>query len=146
MDMLIDSDIIAEYRHFQNFSLVKRFIKAQPLENQRDLWDTTIDLLNASKAFNNEKKEEIREELLVDCFKELENLNNTILCSYILKKPQLLKVTQKKQINQIQLLKVTQKNLRNRKKKEREKKEREKKEREKSSRSTGKAHRLNWFI
>jgi hypothetical protein len=62
-----------------NFSLIQRFIKAQPLENQRELWLTTIDLLNASKAFNDEIKEERREELLVDCFKELENLNNTIL-------------------------------------------------------------------
>jgi hypothetical protein len=41
---------------FKHFSLIKRFIKAQPLENQRDLWLTMIDLLNASKAFNNEKK------------------------------------------------------------------------------------------
>jgi hypothetical protein len=63
----------------KHFGLVKRFIKAQNLENQRDLWLTTVDLLNASKAFNHEIKEEIREELLVDCFKELENLNNTIL-------------------------------------------------------------------
>ena len=62
-----------------NFSLIQRFIKAQPLENQRELWLTTIDLLNASKAFNDEIKEERREELLVDCFKELENLNNIIL-------------------------------------------------------------------
>ena len=62
-----------------NFSLIQRFIKAQPLENQRELWLTTIDLLNASKAFNDEIKEERREELLVDCFKELENLNNAIL-------------------------------------------------------------------
>jgi hypothetical protein len=66
---------------FKHFSLIKRFIKAQPLENQRDLWLTMIDLLNASKAFNNEKKEEIRKELLVDCFEALENLNNTILQS-----------------------------------------------------------------
>ncbi len=64
---------------FRNFSLIKSFIKAQPLENQRDLWNTTVDLLNASKAFNHEIKEDIRKELLVDCFKELENLNNTIL-------------------------------------------------------------------
>jgi len=64
---------------FKNFDLVKGFIKAQPLENQRDLWLTTIDLLNDSKAFDDEVKEEIREDLLVYCFKELENLNNTIL-------------------------------------------------------------------
>jgi len=65
---------------FKSFRLVRRFIKAQyNLETQRDLWHTTIDLLNASKAFNSEIKEEIREELLVDCFAELENLNNTIL-------------------------------------------------------------------
>jgi len=66
----------------RNFSLVKSFIKAQHLENQRDLWNTTVDLLNASKAFNDEIKEERREELLVDCFKELEKLNNTILQSH----------------------------------------------------------------
>jgi len=64
---------------YKKFIFVKRFIKAQNLENQRDLWLTMIDLLNASKAFNNEKKEEIREELLLDCFIALENLNNTIL-------------------------------------------------------------------
>jgi len=64
---------------FKNFDLVKGFIKAQPLENQRDLWLTTIDLLNDSKAFDDEVKEEIREDLLVYCFAELENLNNTIL-------------------------------------------------------------------
>ena len=65
---------------FKNFNLVKGFIKTQQnLENQRDLWLKTIDLLNASKAFNDEIKEEIREDLLVDCFKELENSNNTIL-------------------------------------------------------------------
>jgi len=63
---------------FNNFSVVKGFVKAQPLENQRELWLKTIDLLNASKAFDNEK-EEIREDLLVYCFKELENLNNAIL-------------------------------------------------------------------
>jgi len=62
----------------KHFSLIKRFIKAQPLENQRDLWLTTVDLLNDSKAFNNEKKEEVRVELLADCFNELEKLNNTI--------------------------------------------------------------------
>jgi hypothetical protein len=64
---------------YKKFIFVKRFIKAQNLENQRDLWLRMIDLLNASKAFNNEKKEEIREELLMDCFIALENLNNTIL-------------------------------------------------------------------
>ena len=31
-------------RIFKNFGLIKRFIKAQPLENQRDLWVTIIDL------------------------------------------------------------------------------------------------------
>jgi len=62
---------------FGHFSLIKRFIKAQPLENQRDLWNTTVDLLNASKAFNHEI-EKIRRDLLADCIKELENLNNTI--------------------------------------------------------------------
>jgi len=61
-----------------NFILVKRFIKAHNLENQRDLWLTTVDLLNDSKAFNDEVKEKMRETLLVYCFKELENLNNTI--------------------------------------------------------------------
>jgi len=58
----------------RNFSLVKSFIKAQNLENQRDLWNTTVDLLNDSVVLDRE----IIEELLVDCFKELENLNNTI--------------------------------------------------------------------
>jgi hypothetical protein len=66
----------------KDFDIVKRFIKAQHLENQRDLWDTTVNLLNASKAFNGILKERIREDLLVDCFKELENLNNTILQSH----------------------------------------------------------------
>jgi hypothetical protein len=61
----------------RNFSLVKSFIKAQPLENQRDLWNTTVDLLNDSVVLDRENIEE----LLVDCFKELENLNNTILQS-----------------------------------------------------------------
>ena len=61
-----------------NFILVKRFIKAHNLENQRDLWLTTVDLLNDSKVFNDEVKEKMRETLLVYCFKELENLNNTI--------------------------------------------------------------------
>jgi len=61
---------------FKSFSLVKRFIKAQyNLENQRDLWHTTVDLLNDSKAFDDVIKEEIRKELLMDCFRELENLN-----------------------------------------------------------------------
>jgi hypothetical protein len=59
----------------RNFSLVKSFIKAQPLENQRDLWNTTLYLLNDSVVLDRE----IIDELLVDCFKELENLNNTIL-------------------------------------------------------------------
>jgi hypothetical protein len=64
----------ARYIIFKNFSLVRRFIKAQyNLENQRDLWLKTIDLLNASKAFDDEVKEEIRKELLTDCFEELEN-------------------------------------------------------------------------
>jgi hypothetical protein len=65
-----------------NFSLVKGFIKAQPLENQRDLWLTIIDLLKDSKVFDDMFKEEIRKELLLDCFKELENLNYTILQSH----------------------------------------------------------------
>jgi hypothetical protein len=56
----------------RNFSLVKSFIKAQPLENQRDLWNTTLSLLNDSVVLDRE----IIDELLVDCFKELENLNN----------------------------------------------------------------------
>ena len=64
---------------FKKFSLVKGFIKAQHLENQRDLWNETVDLLNASKVFNDEVKEKMRERLLVYCFAELENLNNTIL-------------------------------------------------------------------
>jgi hypothetical protein len=65
---------------FENFNLVRRFIKAQKnLEYQRDLWDTTVNLLNASKAFNDEIKEDIRKELLVDCFIELENLNKEII-------------------------------------------------------------------
>jgi len=81
---IIEDGIVVRYSTspiiFKHFNLVRRFIKAQyNLENQRDLWLTTIDLLNASKAFNDEIKEEIREDLLVDCFKELENLNNTIL-------------------------------------------------------------------
>ena len=62
----------------RNFSLVKSFIKAQPLENQRDLWNTTLYLLNDSVVLDRE----IIDELLVDCFKELENLNNTILQSH----------------------------------------------------------------
>jgi len=66
---------------FEHFSLIKRFIKAQPLENQRDLWNTTVYLLNASKAFNHEI-EKIRRDLLADCIKELENLNYTILQSH----------------------------------------------------------------
>jgi hypothetical protein len=59
----------------RSFSLVKIFIKAQPLENQRDLWNTTLSLLNDSVVLDRE----IIDELLLDCFKELENLNNTIL-------------------------------------------------------------------
>jgi len=59
----------------RNFNLVKGFIKAQNLENQRDLWNTTVDLLNDSVVLDME----IIEELIVDCFRELENLNNTIL-------------------------------------------------------------------
>jgi hypothetical protein len=62
-----------------DFSLVKGFIKAQPLENQRDLWLTIIDLLKDSKVFDDMFKEGIRKELLLDCIKELENLNYTIL-------------------------------------------------------------------
>jgi len=74
-----ETGTILKYRIFKYFRLIERFIKAQQnLENQRDLWNTTLYLLNASKAFNNEKKEEIRGELLVDCFEELKNLNNTI--------------------------------------------------------------------
>jgi len=65
-----------------DFSLVKGFIKAQPLENQRDLWLTIIDLLKDSKVFDDMFKEGIRKELLLDCFKELENLNYTILQSH----------------------------------------------------------------
>jgi len=81
---IIDGDGIVVWSYsprpiiFKSFSLVRRFIKAQHFENQRELWLKTIDLLNASKAFNSEIKEEIREELLVDCFAELENLNNII--------------------------------------------------------------------
>jgi hypothetical protein len=86
IEFISDSErLVAErafrYRIFKYFRLIERFIKAQHLENQRDLWLTIIDLLNDSKAFNNKDKEEIREELLMDCFKELENLNNTILQS-----------------------------------------------------------------
>ena len=81
----------------RDFSLIKRFIKAQPLENQRDLWNTMVDLLNASKAFDHVIKDlkafddeikirkdllEIKEELMADCIKELENLNYTILQSH----------------------------------------------------------------
>ena len=62
-----------------NFILVKRFIKAHNLENQRDLWLTTVDLLNDSKVFNDEVKEKMRETLLVYCFKELEILNKDII-------------------------------------------------------------------
>jgi len=66
-------------RIINNFSPVKKFIKAHNFENQRDLWNTTVDLLNDSKAFNDELKEEIREELVMYCFEELENLNNIYL-------------------------------------------------------------------
>jgi hypothetical protein len=79
---IIEDGIVVHYSPrpiiFKSFNLVRRFIKAQHFENQRDLWLKTIDLLNASKAFNDEIKGEIREDLLVDCFKELENLNNII--------------------------------------------------------------------
>jgi len=62
------------------FGLIKRFIRAQQnLENQRDLWNETVNFLNASKAFDNEVKEGIRKELLRDCFKELEKLNKKII-------------------------------------------------------------------
>jgi len=87
-DKIINDEIVRTFdlirpRIFKNFGLIKRFIKAQPLENQRDLWDTTINLLNASKAFNDDEiKEEIRGELLLDCFEALENLNYTILQSH----------------------------------------------------------------
>jgi len=85
-ELIISADGIApsfgstKSRIVKHFNLVKGFIKAQQkLENQRDLWNETVFLLNDSKAFNNQIKEEVREELLVDCFKELEKLNNTIL-------------------------------------------------------------------
>jgi hypothetical protein len=84
IEFISDSErLVAErafrYRIFKYFRLIERFIKAQQnLENQRDLWLTIIDLLNASKAFNTKKKEEIRGELLEDCFAELEKLNNTL--------------------------------------------------------------------
>jgi hypothetical protein len=58
---------------FKNFERVRRFIKGQNLENQRDLWNATVDLLNGSKAFNDEG--EIREELLEIVSREFENLN-----------------------------------------------------------------------
>jgi len=87
-ELIIDADGIvspfdsARYRIFKSFNLVKGFIKAQQnLKNQRDLWDTTVFLLNDSKAFNDKVKEEIRGELLLDCFAELEKLNNIILQS-----------------------------------------------------------------
>jgi hypothetical protein len=73
-----ETGTILKYRIFKYFRLIERFIKAQHLENQRDLWLTTINLLNDSKAFNDEIKEDIRRDLLEDCFIELENLNNTI--------------------------------------------------------------------
>jgi hypothetical protein len=67
------------YHICKSFSLIKRFIQTQPLENQRDLWVTIIDLLNDSKAFNNEKKEEIRGELLESVSIELEDLNKYMI-------------------------------------------------------------------
>jgi hypothetical protein len=63
----------------RRFGLVKGFILAQQdLENRRDLWLTTVDLLKASKAFNDEI-EEIREELLEIVSRELEKLNKKII-------------------------------------------------------------------
>ena len=53
---IVDMSYPDELIIYENFNLVRRFIKAQPLENQRDLWNTTVDLLNASKAFNDEIK------------------------------------------------------------------------------------------
>jgi hypothetical protein len=67
------------YHICKSFSLIKRFIQTQPLENQRDLWVTIIDLLNDSKAFNNEEKEEIRGELLESVSIELEDLNKYMI-------------------------------------------------------------------
>jgi hypothetical protein len=62
------------------FGVIKRFIRAQyNLENQRDLWNETVNFLNASKAFDNEVKEEIRKELLTDCFEQLRKLNKKII-------------------------------------------------------------------
>jgi len=62
------------------FGVIKRFIRAQQnLENQRDLWNETVNFLNASKAFNDKVKEEIRKELLRDCFEQLEKLNKKII-------------------------------------------------------------------
>ena len=62
------------------FGVIKRFIRAQQnLENQRDLWNETVNFLNASKAFNNETKEEIRKELLTDCSEQLRKLNKKII-------------------------------------------------------------------
>jgi len=75
----VDFNEVTRLRAVSDFSLVKGFIKAQPLENQRDLWLTIIDLLKDSKVFDDMFKEGIRKELLLDCFKELENLNYTIL-------------------------------------------------------------------
>ena len=61
------------------FGVIKRFIRAQQnLENQRDLWNETVNFLNASKAFDNEK-EEIRKELLTDCSEQLRKLNKKII-------------------------------------------------------------------
>ena len=67
------------YHICKSFSLIKRFIQTQPLENQRDLWVTIINLLNDSKAFNNEEKEEIRGELLESVSIELEDLNKYMI-------------------------------------------------------------------
>jgi len=67
------------YHICKSFSLIKRFIQTQPLENQRDLWVTIIELLNASKAFNDEIKEEIRGELLESVSIELEDLNKYMI-------------------------------------------------------------------
>jgi hypothetical protein len=62
------------------FGVIKRFIRDQyNLENQRDLWNETVNFLNASKAFDNEVKEEIRKELLTDCFEQLRKLNKKII-------------------------------------------------------------------
>jgi hypothetical protein len=70
----------ARYNIVRYFGVIKRFIRAQQnLENQRDLWNETVNFLNASKAFDNEVKEEIRKELLTDCFEQLRKLNKKII-------------------------------------------------------------------